>query len=172
MGASRRDRPADRRRDRSDARTVPPERSVSPARAVFLPRGLAAEPSHSRSRGTAHGWRFPPSLALVRRPPRHRASPQVWPVLGTADAPDWTASAATARDRLFDVEADPTESLDLVASRPDAYAALRARFDALAADAAASVYCGADDAAAAVAAFAATGFLGPWTHDADPSCPD
>jgi len=74
-------------------------------------------------------------------------------------------------DYLFNVTADPTESIDLKGSLPDVFATMKQELARYEAEMAAPAYCGATDTAAAQKVFNATQFVGPWITDPSWKCP-
>lgn len=74
-------------------------------------------------------------------------------------------------DYLFNVTADPTESVDLKEALPDVFAAMKQELRQYQAAMTEPAYCGATDTAAAQKVFNLTQFISPWITDPDWECP-
>ena len=74
-------------------------------------------------------------------------------------------------DYLFNVTADPTESVDLKEALPDVFAAMKKELGQFQESMAEPAYCGATDTIAAQKVFNLTQFISPWITDPDWKCP-
>ena len=75
-------------------------------------------------------------------------------------------------DYMFNITADPTESIDLKEDLPDLFAQLKQELSEYEANMEKVAFCGSVDNHAARKVFNKTQFIAPWIHDVDFRCPE